>query len=149
MRPDMDRKVAPAVHNRSTTLPNDAFCVPGDLQLSFVLDPVRIEGDAVQYVVRSDFPVTKAWNQSELEVRAALEMELFLNDAIGRRLSEADAVFFLEQLVERRRVKLIWGKPEQWAIENSMTATIFTFDELRENDDTAGEPFYLMDIDII
>jgi ESCRT-II complex subunit VPS25 len=112
------------------------------------------------------FRYTKARNQSELEVRAALETELFRNDAIGRRLSEADAIFFLERLVERRnaewigpdhqKVKMIWRKPEQWAeifsrwaIENSMTATMFTFYELREGDDTTGEPFHLMDINIM
>lgn len=107
----------------------------------------------------------KSHNQNELDVSKALNTELFSNKSIDRRLDRATAVFFLNQLVERQNaewkdpgktIKIIWRKPEEWAAifkdwvqKNGYQNIVFTFYELREGEGTAGEPFHMMDQDLM
>lgn len=104
-------------------------------------------------------------NQSELDVSKALTSDLFCNKSIDRRLDEVTAVFFLNQLVDRKnaewltprkKIKVIWRKPEEWAAifkewvqKNGYQNIVFTFYELREGEGTAGEPFHMMDQDLM
>jgi ESCRT-II complex subunit VPS25 len=110
---------------------------------------------------------TKAKKLDVLDVTAALGTELFRNASIKRYLDRPTAEFFLERLVERRNaewvpagekkaVKLIWRRPEQWAdiftewaTRTSFKNTVLTFWELREGDCTLNEPFHLMDMGVM
>ena len=104
----------------------------------------------------------KVNNLNELKVADAIKTPLFQNKAIDRQLSLKDAEFFLDQLVQKQnaewmdekhsKCKIIWRKPAQWgelfyqwAHKNSSEGVVFTFFELREGDDTQGEPFHNMD----
>lgn len=107
----------------------------------------------------------KEKNQSELDLGKALTTELFRNDRIKRGLDKPTAVFFLNQLVERgnaqwlvkdEKIVVTWRKTEDWAYIFEMWArvhdyqnTVFTFYELREGSDTAGEPFHMMDKEVM
>ena len=101
---------------------------------------------------------------SELDVEKALKTPLFKNSAINRSLSLKDAQFFIDQLVKsqnaewtddkHKKCKIILRKPaqwgtilHQWAHKNSSEGVVFTFFELREGEDTQGEPFHNMDPD--
>ena len=104
----------------------------------------------------------KANNITEIKVDEALKTPLFENKSINRKLSQKDAQFFLDQLVQKQnaewmdekhtKCKIIWRKPaqwgtmlHQWAHKNSSEGVVFTFYELREGDDTQGEAFHNMD----
>jgi ESCRT-II complex subunit VPS25 len=112
------------------------------------------------------FRYTKAKNLQELDIANAQETELFRNRAIERWLDGPTITFFLDRLVARqnaqwltpdkKKIKLIWRRPEQWAdtfsewaTRNSMKNTVLTYWELREGDCTLNEPFHLMDMEVM
>lgn len=109
----------------------------------------------------------KSLNVNEFLLSETLNSPLFHNKQIGRKLSQNDATKILDQLVIRNNarwkdektkdaIKIIWRKPiewaetlHKWALENNYTNTVLTLYELREGEDTRGEPFHMMDPEIM
>lgn len=105
-------------------------------------------------------------NETTLEIRNAIKTELFNNPAIQRSLTANEVTLLINELVQRqnaewidaehKKCKIIWRKADEWAAviykwaqTNSMIGAILTFYEIRESDDTQGEPFHMMDITLL
>ena len=105
---------------------------------------------------------TKANDLKQVVVADLQKTPLFKNQSIQRELNGQDAIFILDQLVQRQnaewaddsqsKLKMIWRKPaqwgtlmHQWAQKNNSIGVMFTFFELREGEDTQSEPFHMLD----
>lgn len=105
----------------------------------------------------------KSKKQKELNLEKDLNSELFSNKKIGRQMSMDDALKIISIMVDsqnasyidpsnKKRVKIIWRKPEEWAeilirwaTEKDLRNTVLTFVEIAEGDDSVDWPFYKID----
>lgn len=105
----------------------------------------------------------KSKKQKELNLEKEINSELFNNKSIKRQMSMEDAVKIISIMVDsqnatypdpsnKKLVKIIWRKPEEWAeiifrwaTEKSLRNTVLTFMEIAEGDDSVDWPFYKID----
>lgn len=102
-----------------------------------------------------------------LDIVEAQTDVLFNNKAINRKLSLEGIIQILNSLEstghvewdnikEKRRCYLMWRTPDEWAdmiynwvSANGMTDTVCTLFELHSGDDTTGEEFHAIDINVL
>ncbi|CAG9580917.1 unnamed protein product [Danaus chrysippus] len=108
----------------------------------------------------------KATKQSTIDVRESQNSPLFNNTAIDRRLSPEGVLTVLEDMAKSGKAAPIdksknvwevywhsldeWGNMiYNWASSNGLNNTVCTLYELREGDNTVGEEFHGLDMNIL
>lgn len=102
----------------------------------------------------------KSKKQNILDLKSAIDSDIFNNKKINRKMSIEDARKIIEQMVQsqnaeyidennRDKIKVIWRTAgdwgeiiRNWAVSKSLNGTVFTFYDIAEGDDSADQPFY-------
>ncbi|XP_032528771.2 vacuolar protein-sorting-associated protein 25-like isoform X2 [Danaus plexippus] len=108
----------------------------------------------------------KATKQSTIDVRESQNSPLFNNTAINRKLSPEAVLTVLEDMAKSGKAAPIdksknvwevywhsldeWGNMiYSWASSNGLNNTVCTLYELREGDNTVGEEFHGLDMNVL
>lgn len=132
----------------------------------WTIQPARAP-HTVQIERWSDFIIkyAKGHNKSKIDLTKDMETPLFKNSQINRQLSVEDARYFIDCLVKQQNAKwlnaektmaqIITRKPSEWgeyihlwARNQNILGRTYIYDEILNGDETNGQPFHNMDIDL-
>ncbi|XP_041975305.1 vacuolar protein-sorting-associated protein 25-like isoform X2 [Aricia agestis] len=119
--------------------------------------------EAWEHLITDYFKATK---QSTIDIREIQNISIFNNESISRKLSQESMLTILEYMAKNGKAAPVdksknvwevywhsldeWGNMVyDWASNNGLNNTVCTLFELREGENTVGEEFHGLDMNVL